>query len=81
MTHMEFDSLLEEMQGAGDLFIGVPLCEQAEHIHFTGGQGFGTLWHADGIQEIHGGLGREVHLPGSSRFDGSVEFRRLDILK
>src|SRR5439155_18335030 len=48
MTNMEFDGLLEEMQVAGDLFIGVPLCEQAEHIHFTGGQGFKTLGHADG---------------------------------
>ena len=78
---MELDSLFGQIQVAGDFFIRVPLCEQAEYIHVTRGQGFGRLWLADGIQEIHGGLGGEVHLPGSSRFDGSVEFRRLDILK
>src|SRR5437763_5072024 len=42
MAPMEFHGFLDELQGAGDLFLGVPLCKQAEHIHFTPGQRFGT---------------------------------------
>src|SRR5947207_12683491 len=81
MTHMVFDGFLNEMQGAGDLFIRLPLREQAEDVHFTGGQGFRTFWHTDGTQEIGRGSGREVHLPGGGSFDGCAECSGLGILE